>query len=285
MIYRQYINAIDIDTNSRILEIGPLNRPVIEKSRFTNAVYCDIRSTEDVKALYSTNDYLGTTGAKFPIEDIDKIVDIDFVLKDSYKETFADVQKFDYIIASHVLEHVEDLILTLQDISTILAPGGRLVIYYPDIRYSFDHFRAEASFRDAYDVFINKRSALARMVLDFYHSAVAENNPFVFWASGSHQELLPANDTKKAIEMFERSYNGEFMEDVHYWPFSDIGFIKFLYDLVRGDFIRLICKEFYPTQPNTQEFLLVLEKNETLWNKDEALNTLKVLYDATFNLK
>jgi len=55
--------------------------------------------------------------------------------------------------------------------------------------------------------------------------------------------------------------------------------------LVRGDFLQLICREFYPTQPNSQEFLVVFEKNDALWNKDEVLNSLRVLYDETFNMR
>jgi SAM-dependent methyltransferase len=280
MSYRQYINAIEIDRNARILEVGPLNRPIIDKARFPNAVYCDIRTTEEIKALYTSNDYLSTTSLTVPIEEI---VDIDFVINESYKKTFSNVPKFDYIVSSHVFEHVENIILTLQDISTILAPNGRLIIYYPDIRYCFDHFRAEASFRDAYDVFINGRPALARMAMDFYYSAISENRAPVFWLSKSHHDLMPANDMTKAIEAFERTYNGELMDDVHYWPFSDAGFIKFLYDLVRSDLLCLTSREFYPTQINTQEFLLVLENNEMSWNKDEALLILQLQYDAAYN--
>jgi len=46
------------DKNSRILELGPLNRPSITKKEFPNCFYCDIRSTQQVKDLYTSNDYL-----------------------------------------------------------------------------------------------------------------------------------------------------------------------------------------------------------------------------------
>jgi len=282
MSYRQYFNAIEADKNAKILEIGPLHRPIIRKSEYLNAIYCDIRSTDEIKSLYSGNDYLDTTELSVQV---DKIVDIDVVIKDSYEATFASMHKFDYIVASHVLEHVEDLIFTLQDLSTILTDNGKLVIYYPDIRYSFDHFRAEASFRDVYDVHINKRTALARMVFDFHNSVIPENDAPVLWQPGSHYELLPTNDIKKSIEMFNRSYSGEFIDDVHYWPFSDTGFVKLLYDMTRSDMLHLICKEFYPTQFNTQEFLIVLEKSTGSWSKDDALQLLRLHYDNAYNTK
>jgi predicted SAM-dependent methyltransferase/predicted nucleic acid-binding Zn-ribbon protein len=273
--YRELINEIIVPTDARILEIGPLNRPLVLKERYPYAVYCDIRDTQQIKDLYSGNDYMKTTGVQV---DLDTIVDIDIVLKESYAKTFKGQKKFDFIVASHVLEHVEDLIFVLQDVFTVLADGGKFIIYYPDKRYCFDHFREEASFRDAYDVFLNKRSALARMVLDFFNSAIGESRPYIFWTVERIPELLPLNDTQRAFELYQDSLSGEFMDDVHYWPFSDAGFIKFLYDAVRANLITYSCKEFYPTQENTQEFLVILQNSGTQWNRNQELENLRKLY-------
>ena len=84
------------------------------------------------------------------------------------------MEKFDYVVASHVLEHMQDIIGFFQDISGIMKPGGKLCIIYPDKRYCFDHFRESASFRDAYDVFTRGRTETARMVLDFFSMSVNE---------------------------------------------------------------------------------------------------------------
>ena len=76
---RDYLkNAVICDKEKRILELGPLNRPIIKKNEYPNVFYADIRSTEEVKELYSGNDYLNTTGIQV---DIDTIENIDFVLK------------------------------------------------------------------------------------------------------------------------------------------------------------------------------------------------------------
>lgn len=165
--------------NAQILEIGPLTRPLAKKDKYPNTLYSDIRNTEQIKKLYSSNDYLATTNISVAIQDI---VNIDIVLQNSYKDTFKE-KHFDYIIASHVLEHVEDIIFTLQDIYSIMNNECKFIIFYPDKRYCFDHFREEASFRDAYDVFLNKRPALSRMVLDFFNSAISENDSNVFLAN------------------------------------------------------------------------------------------------------
>lgn len=273
--HRDKIHNLIHSTDARILEIGPLNRPLITKDQYPNVLYCDIRSTEEVKALYSGDDYLDTTNISIPVEEI---VDVDVVLEGSYEKTFSGQPGFDYIVASHVLEHVEDLLFFLQDVSKVLAKGGKLIIYYPDKRYCFDHFRSEASFRDAYDVYKKGRSALSRMVLDFFSTAINENAEIVFWNAVNMQNLLPSNDKDKAMDLYERSGKGEFMDDVHYWPFSDAGFLRFLHDAVRMDFIELSCEGFYPTLRNTQEFLVVLGSQNGSWDKGEELCKIKESY-------
>ena len=67
---RQYFNEIIKDKQSQILEIGPLNRPLADKSIFPNTTYCDIRTTEQIKSLYTSSEYLETTGIRVPVETI-----------------------------------------------------------------------------------------------------------------------------------------------------------------------------------------------------------------------
>lgn len=235
------------DRSKRILEIGPLNRPISDKRLYPNTFYCDIRSTEDIKKLYSGNDYLERTGITI---DPETIVPIDFVLQGGYAETFKDVEKFDHVIASHVLEHMEDLIAALRDISTVMYPGGVFCIIYPDKRYCFDHFRTSASFRDAYNVFRNGPTANASMVLDFYYSVIPENDPTVFWEKDGVLDHLPDGSFETAIKHYAQVLNGAKMDDVHYWPFTDMDFLKFLYDCIRARLIPFRCISFCPCMQN-----------------------------------
>ena len=271
-----FVKSIIDDKNSRILEIGPLHRPIITKDEYPNSFYCDIRSTEQVKALYSGNDYLETTGIRISL---DEIVDIDYVLKDSYQETFSGVEKFDYFVASHVMEHVEDLITFLQDVATVLNPEGKLCIIYPDKRYCFDHFREAASFRDAYDVYTRGQHETARMVLDFFNTSIDENMPSVFWGAEDMHLLLSKNDSGRAIEAYKKALSGEKPDDVHFWPFTDYGFLRFLYDCVRAKLIPFTCVRFHPTAENSQQFLVELKYDSTVLeqNEDELVNLINLI--------
>lgn len=260
------------DRSKRILELGPLNRPIADKSIYPNAFYCDVRSTEDVRKLYSGNDYLEATGI---MVDPATIVPIDYVIKENYEKTFENVEKFDYVIASHVLEHMEDLIFALRDISTVLKPGGIFCIIYPDKRYCFDHFRTSASFRDAYRVFRNGIVENAPMVLDFYYSVIPENNPYLFWRKEGIFDLLPKASFESAVEHYDQALNGIRMDDVHYWPFSDMDFLKFLYDCTRAKLIPFRCTSFWRTAENGQQFMIALQYDQNvLSHPEQALEEL-----------
>ena len=261
------------DHSKRILELGPLNRPIADKSIYPNAFYCDVRSTEDVRKLYSGNDYLEATGIKV---DPESIMTIDYVVQESYEKTFQNVEKFDCVIASHVLEHMGDLIFALRDISTVLTPGGLFYIVYPDKRYCFDHFRTSASFRDAYNVFRNGSSENASMVLDFYYSVVSENNPAFFWRNDGILNFLPKESFENAVDHYEKALNGVRMDDVHYWPFSDMDFLKFLYDCTRAKLIPFRCVAFWPCLQNDQQFIVVLQHDlDVMSQPEQALRELE----------
>ena len=89
----------DIDVSKRILEIGPLANPIFSK-REANVFYSDIRSTDKIKETY----------AKDPGVIADNIVDIDFIIEDSYEKSLSGVDTFDYVISSHVIEHMPRVI-------------------------------------------------------------------------------------------------------------------------------------------------------------------------------
>lgn len=249
------------DTSARILEMGPLNRPIVDKKQFPNCRYCDIRSTEDVKALYSGNAYLEATGISV---DTDTIVEIDDVINENYTKTYEGKEKFDAVIASHVLEHMDDLIFALQDIAGILKPGGLFIIVYPDKRYCFDHFRQSASIRDAYTVFRHGAKHNVPMVLDFYLNAIHENDPLVFWRGDDLANLLSVNNEESSLTLYEEAINGKRMDDVHYWPFTDWDFLLFLRDCARLKLLPFRCVDFVPTQENDQQFFIALQYDPEL---------------------
>jgi SAM-dependent methyltransferase len=255
MDFREYIVTKVLKKNDRILEFGPLIRPLVSKKDYPNIFFADIKNTEEIKKLYTSNDYLKATGLSV---DINSVVEIDYVITKSYTETFKHEKKFDVVYLSHVIEHMPDIITFLEDVANIIKSDGKLVLIYPDARYCFDHFRNGTSFIDAYDVYKDTKSSSKR-VFDFVYNVVRENNPFFFWGDPKQNKILPENDFKKALQDYEKAKKNELPDDTHFWPFADYQFIKFLYDADRAGLLKFDIDIFHPTQENTQEFMIILK--------------------------
>lgn len=66
-----------------------------------------------------------------------KLVNVDYIADlDNFSNTF--LGEFDFIIANHVLEHLENPIGVLLTLVNNLKSGGRLFFALPDKRYTFD---------------------------------------------------------------------------------------------------------------------------------------------------
>lgn len=169
-IHRPWLNNIDL--NKRILEIGPLDLPNVKKEHSKNVFYADIRSTDEIKDFYKNHPNISFEG----------IVEIDYVINENgYYECLKNIDKFDYIIASHVIEHIPDFIKFFQDISKILNPLGKVFLTIPDKNYCFDHFRCPTSFAECYDIYIRGIKNSPFRVLDQIISFVEVNDPEYWW--------------------------------------------------------------------------------------------------------
>jgi SAM-dependent methyltransferase len=121
---RQHIDV----ANGRGLEIGPLASPVVPRT-LGDVYYVDHLATDDLVAKYTGD----------PKVDERSIVSTDFVWgSNTLAEAVGDLAPFDYVVASHVLEHVPDLVGWLDEVAAVLRPGGRLSLAMPDRRYTFD---------------------------------------------------------------------------------------------------------------------------------------------------
>lgn len=109
------------------VELGPGHLPFPLPYPGTTAQYVDRWLPEASRSLFPE---LGAA-AEFPQPDI--VADLD---QDRLSALAEGSQEF--VIASHVLEHVADPIGLLADIHRVLRPGGTLLLLLPDRRKTFD---------------------------------------------------------------------------------------------------------------------------------------------------
>ncbi len=127
-----------LDLSRPGLEFGPLHRPTIPRGH-ADVFYVD---HEDQESLRRRNfEDLGHAVARIPA--------IDFVWADgrTLLQTVKDRQ-FAWVLASHVAEHIPDLIGWLQQVDGVLEVGGRVSLALPHGERSFDSYRPVANFQD-----------------------------------------------------------------------------------------------------------------------------------------
>ena len=113
------------------LEIGPSHAPLMSKADGNDVSIFDYLDAEGLRTKYAA------AGC-----DVSLVEDVDFVGDGRpMSEVIGRLGAFRWIVASHVIEHVPDLLGFLRDCDTLLAPGGVLVLAVPDKRFCFDLLR------------------------------------------------------------------------------------------------------------------------------------------------
>ena len=133
------------------LEIGALNKPLVRKKDIHSGgkiFYLDHLSTNELRTKYHDDKSVP----------VNEIVTVDFVCKhgDMVKATRGET--FDYVVASHVIEHAPNLLGFLSDIHKILKPGGCCILIVPDKRFTFDVNRPVTTFGSALRRFMSNEN-------------------------------------------------------------------------------------------------------------------------------
>lgn len=116
-------------SSAQILEIGALDNPTFHKAE-ANIFYLDWFSKAE---LYLKHQYNNPQKAK-------NLVEIDFVIKDKNFHKHIN-QKFDLVIANHVIEHIPNIISWFENVSSLLKKDGFLFLSVPHKEYTFDKIR------------------------------------------------------------------------------------------------------------------------------------------------
>jgi soluble lytic murein transglycosylase len=234
------------------LEIGPRDSPLIRKVDGP-VIYADYADTETVRAN------LHASGA-----DPAGVLDVDVVTGGG---SLAAVMphRVDYVVASHVAEHVPDLLGWLIDIHAVLADGGTLGLAIPDRRFTFDRFRRESTIAEAVEAYLLglTRPSL-RQVFDSAWPSVA------IGVAEAWRNEVPASAgiearlarLKPALALVRRLHAEPVYNDAHCWVFTPETFLDLLDQAARMELLPYTLLAFHPTETGGYEFYAVLRRAE-----------------------
>jgi SAM-dependent methyltransferase len=234
-----------------ILEIGAFDAPTwIGDNVPPGLRFLDWYSTEELFELHR-----GKSSRNW-----NRKIEVDYVVK--HKRFSHQVsQRFELVVANHVIEHIADPIAWLGEVAAVTTEGGRLCLAIPDRRYTFDYIRSEST---AVDLLRAHEADLIQpdywQVLDsiyLYRPIRAED----CWPGPPSAEKLRERrfDLRTAMAHARRAER-EYV-DCHCFVFSTHTFAALIGELYEASLIpwRLIGSR--GVQPDGNEFLVLLVKD------------------------
>lgn len=236
-------------SGTTMVEIGALCRPFLLKSE------CDVRYVDHADTETLQKKYAGS-----PDVDVDAIVHVDAIWgENTLQQSLGGDVKADYVLASHVIEHVPDLLTWLKELRSILKPGGEIRLAIPDKRFTFDYIRRETALQDVIDAYLRRaRRPLPANIFD--HVAYARKVEVgMAWKGPIAPEDLEAHHSfQDALDVATDALCTSNYHDVHCWIFTPRSFAQLMKAAAQNGMLDFVCNAFEDTQPNTMEFTVFL---------------------------
>ena len=255
---------IDVVKSSGV-EIGALCRPLVTRQD-GRVFYVDHADTATLREKYRID----------PDVDVDALVDVDAVWGEK-PLTEALGQRVDYVVASHVVEHVPDLISWLGELASILTPNGEIRLAVPDRRFTFDYLRRETRLSDVvYAYMMRARTPLPHIVLDYVLNVVKVDGSAA-WRGALRAETLERHHSlAHAMACAAQARDGIY-HDVHCWVFTPSSFADLMIELAYSGLAVFECTQFFDTASMTIEFFVGLKPTA---DQDAAVLSWKAMSRA-----
>lgn len=241
------------------LEIGALMKPIVTKD-MGQIEYVDRASTEELRRWYANQGHV----------DPSEVVEVDHVWgSQTLLDCVGGQRSYDYVVASHVIEHIPDLLGWLQEIASVLADGGIASLAVPDKRYTFDILRRTSSASELVDAYVRGlRRPDPRQLFDHFMGYRDVDSEAIRSGRVSPADVPSQHDPRELMETCRRTLTtGEYI-DAHCWVFTPASFIEALELGSRLGVLPFEIAAFFPTLPGAHEFFVSLRRLPDSWTPE-----------------
>lgn len=231
------------------LEIGPSHNPITPKREGFQVEILDHLNKEELIEKYEPHEV-----------NTDNIEDVDYIWGgEPYSKLTGKTNYYDWIIASHVIEHTPDFIGFINECDSILKDDGVLSLAVPDKRFCFDYFRPLTGISKIIDHHLLKSSKHSfGSVVDFKLNVVSKSGQIAWDSNSIGNDFKFLYGTDHANDFLKKSDPHTYI-DVHAWCFTPNSFRLLIQDLNTLNLISLKETDFYPTQGC--EFFITLSRS------------------------
>lgn len=234
------------------IEIGPLCWPLIRREDGAKVIYIDHTDTPGLRQKYKDDAHVV----------VKEIVDVDAVWGKHTLHEAVGGQYFDYVVASHVVEHVPDLVTWLRELAAVLKPTGEVRLAVPDRRFTFDYFRRESRLQEVLLSYITRtRVPHPYSLLDYCLSAADVPTADAWRGRIDRRHVKPHHTWEGAMHLARDAFENGAYHDIHCWAFTPKSFARLLSDLCRIGLLDFACENFCDTRQNEFEFFVTLRRS------------------------
>jgi hypothetical protein len=253
---REFFNSLIENQKGLGIEIGPLDNPIVVRDDLSEGceiLYADHLTTEELKEKYRKDASI----------DLTRLVEVDLINALGDYSSELDGRLVDYVVASHVVEHVPNPILWLQMLFKVIRPGGFVFLVVPDKRFTFDFQRPTTTLGEMLESFLSeKKRPSVRDVFDHHSAAVMIDGSRVWNGILRKEELIPLASTEDALKYAQEVHSNGVYRDVHVSIFTPLSFFAIIEGLIKTQLLMLEVTEFNDTSANDIEFFVCLKKPE-----------------------
>ena len=248
------LKCLDI-ANQRGVEIGPLDRPIISRSD-GDILYLDHLNSDNLKLKYALN-------AEAGLVNVEKLVAVDLVAAGrKFKDILGDRGPVDYVIASHVIEHIPNPIGWLCELAHGMVEDGCVSLIIPDRRFTFDHFRRPSNTGDLVDAFVQDRNTATPGQIFDYVANVAFVDPELVWAGKIiDRQPVPGHMPTEAMRLARMHHAEKSAPDIHCSVFSVHEFTEVLRQLITLDLLPFEVAALSSPVRGETDFFVTLRKS------------------------
>ncbi len=277
-----------LDRLARGLEIGPSINPVAPKREGYHVEIVDYLDRDGLIDKFAREGGGHMYGLVPDLAArIQQIEEVDYVWTDQpLSELIGTESCYDWVVASHVIEHLPNPIQFLRECVRLLTPGGVLSLVIPDRRYCFDCLTPLTTTGDWLDAWYEQRSKpTPGQVFDSVANAVSLDGKLA-WSRDARGTLVAMHSVASVCEHFERAADTTEYVDVHCWRFVPESFRLVIRDLLDLGLVELDIRHEFNTEGN--EFFVQLcarspspvgltkARIDALWSIEQALTAAAV---------
>jgi len=226
-----------VDRNGVGLEIGPCHDPIAPKAEGFDVQVVDHLDAAGLREKY----------ADHPV-DLSRIEEVDFVWGgEPLPDLVGGRACYDWIIASHVFEHLPDPVSFLVGCEQVLRPDGVVSLIIPDKRNCYDRFRPVTTTGAVLDAYVRRqvRPSPGNVFDEAANAVQREGN--IGWMPGDTRTLSFVHSPEQAPERWRQALETTEYVDVHLWQFVPESFRLLIHDLRTLGLIQLGIRRAFDT--------------------------------------